>query len=186
MTYTNFDQFFAEGANKKKEERLAFTRTWLKDNYKITDANPEWLELIADVHDHDEQALHFGQIKIASTFSALTVQLLKVHDVWHIGILKPNSNEANVIHPLRENVGGDNEKNRLMLAQLVKKGTVPKPQEPVYGIQFDPTPVRLPTGDIYSQKDAEPAQGVYEVTTSAPVSDKAKTKSIDVDLSAFL
>lgn len=186
VNYNNFDQFFTEGAGKNKEARIAFTKKWLKENYNISEANPEWVEQISDVHDHDGQPLHFGQIPLASSFTSLTTQLIKLHNVWHIATLKPNSNDASVIHPLKENSKeANNEKNRINLARLAKKGTLVKAQAPVYGIQFDQAPVALNANDIYRDKDSVPNPDMHAESLTAPVTPDAETKSVNIDMSSF-
>lgn len=178
--YKTFDDFFAEGAGVNADERDRFARDWLKKNYRFEQVNSDWVHLISDVHDHDNEPLHFGQVKIASAFTGLTTQLVKVHNVWHLAYLKGSSDVAIIVHPVSEGVGAENEKNRLLVAQLVKNGSVPKVTSPA---------VKAVTGAsaaLSDLLDASSAPVDDLEPKSAPLDDKKSTTSVSIDMSAYL
>lgn len=189
--YSDFDQFLSEGPGLEFEARLAFTRKWLKDNYNVVSANEEWMTLLSDVHNHDDQPLHFGQIKIGTSFSAATTQLVKLHNVWHMGIIKQNSNEGAFIHPLREqNQNPENEKLRVLLSSLATSGKVVKP-EPVYGVDYSAPAINMGTPDFSGPgvfQLPEPVATEEDDLENNPikVNSETKTKSVDIDLSSLL
>ncbi len=78
MKYTNFTELIT--ADEVDEQaRKFFTRGWLKTQYNINhQVNPEWADLITEVHDHDNLPKHFGKIQLASAFSASTLRLFKI------------------------------------------------------------------------------------------------------------
>lgn len=177
MNYKSFDDFFTEGPNKNKESRVAFTSNWLKTHYRFSDVNREWVELISDVHDHDNQPLHFGQVKIGTAFNAVTTQLVIVHNEWHLMMKKVNGEEV-LVHPIHEEsriLGND--KNRLFLYEILRKGKVVAEKLPIQGATYIANPTAL---DAFSDMPSDEA-----VSGSAPVSDDIATTSVSVDLSAY-
>lgn len=187
--YSDFDEFIQEGPGVNQKEREAFTRKWLRASYNIVNADELWVRLLSDVHNHDNQPLHFGQIRIGTAFSALNTQLVKENNSWHIGVAKPNATEGHIIHPLKERVADpNNEKLRRQLEGIATTGKVVLQQTalPVYdGVEYEMNPTTV--GDVFVLPEKDEVKD-DDAPQSAPISldGQTKTTSVDIDLSAFL
>lgn len=187
-TYKNFDEII--GATEvDRNARLAFARKWVKDNYGIVDSKGDWIDGLSDVHNHDNLPKHFGQIKLGTAFSTINTQLIRYEGVWHIGIRTPKNDDGFVLHPANEQSSKhpDNEKARLNLLRLVKNGTVQLEVINMANQGTEYSPVTALSGDdIYKQKDLEAA--TEDDVTSYNINDtqNKSTKSVGIDLSAYL
>lgn len=108
MKYTNFTELMT-ATEVDEQARKFFTRGWLKTQYNINyQVNPEWADLLTEVHDHDNLPKHFGKIQLASSFSSFYTQIVQDQNgVWRLaytaniedtnaGKLVPLVNDKNV------------------------------------------------------------------------------------------
>lgn len=178
MSYQTFNQILAD-EHVDNEERILFTKRWLKSSYGFGQADEQWVSLLSDVHDHDNLEKHFGEVVLATAFNSLTTRIVLVNGVWHLAVLKKSDSSWAPIHPKIESSYNEasNQKLRLNLFNLLKKGKVVAGQQ-----TGQPSPVE----NIYASKDK--AFEVAEDISSVPVShvDAAKTKSVSIDLSQYL
>jgi hypothetical protein len=187
-TYNNFDEIIT--ANEvDRNARLAFARKWVKESYGIVDTKGDWIDGLTDVHNHDNLPKHFGQIKLGTAFSTLNTQLVRYEGIWHIGIRTPKNDEGFVLHPANEQSSKTpaNEKARLNLLRLVKTGTVQLEVINMASQGTEYTPVATLSGDdIYKQKDLEAAIDDDVTSYNVDNSQNKGTKSVGIDLSAYL
>lgn len=73
--YTNFDQIMRD-ENLDDAARIAYTNEWLLGRYGLEIPTPLVAELTR-VHDHDNLAKHFGQLKLATAFQNAWLQVEK-------------------------------------------------------------------------------------------------------------
>jgi hypothetical protein len=100
-TYKNFDQIINSG-RPSRLDRINFTKSWLRNNYDIVEVKEDFLDNMSDVHDHDNLAKHFGQIRIGTAFSSITAQIVKVENTWHLGVILKEGEQGQVLHPKSE------------------------------------------------------------------------------------
>lgn len=182
--YRNFDEIM-NARNVFPVDRLMFARKWLSDNYGVNNPDEQWLNDFTDVHDHDGAPKHFGQIKIGTAFGALMTQLVKIENTWHVGVVKPNSEQGIIIHPKSEasSTHPDNMKEMLNFVRVVQTGKVL--QQPVFSGNEYQTVAPLTSQEVYAQQDAE--DGFNDDVASAPADiTSTRTQSVGVDLSAWL
>lgn len=181
-TYNNFDQILND-KNLSEKDRISFTKSWLSKNYGVdSNANQEWVNILSDVHDHDNEPKHFGRVKLGTAFESIETQLVKIHNVWHIGIVKNNHEDSSVvIHSLNEVASQDeqNVKNRGQLQRLVKNGKLILIPATPSGVQ-----ILQPQTSFIPQTVTE----FDDAPLSAPVteSDNVKLASISIDLTEYM
>jgi len=187
MTYHSFDEILA--ANQINEaERIAYTAKWLENNYGIKNPNPEWVTLLSDVHDHDNMPKHFGDTHVGTAFTRMDLILTKIGgSTWHIGVARNGKGKGELIHPKSEASYSENsnQKLRLELIALLKNGKVQQTIGHTNNATLATvTPVSSET--IYKKEDDE-AREASNLGSSAPVNSLgAKTKSVGIDMSAYL
>lgn len=194
-TYKNFDQIINSG-RPSRLDRINFTKSWLRNNYNITEVKEDFLDNLSDVHDHDNLAKHFGQIRIGTAFSSVTAQIVKVENTWHLGVILKEGGQGQVLHPKSEASYSqvDNMKSILLLKTIVAKGTVSK--EVTYltdtaasdesnGTMYGTTMI---PSEIYAAKDAADSvsDDVVSVQSNPNDINIGKTKSVGIDMSAYL
>lgn len=184
--YHNFDQILAD-ENVNDAERISFTRQWLRNNYGIAQYDPEWVDQLTNVHDHDNMPKHFGEISVGSAFTtALLTYLVRLPDGWHLTISQAGNRDGTPIHPKTEAsyTNPANQKARLHLAQVLKTGKVSK--QPVQGATFNTQP-QLTQSDLFAQKDAEAkVEDNSELSNDSVKPDSViKTTSVGIDLSQY-
>ena len=184
-TYSTFDHIL-NADTVDTNERLRFAKRWLSKTYRIINVNQEWLNILTEPHNHDNLPKHFGQVKISTAFVSLITQLVKIQNVWHIGIIKKNDSDGIIIHPTAEESGKttQNEKNRLLLMSIARNGTVNKNMPILQGTELSPVATLSPD-EIYTAKDSsdnvKEDVSSYKLDLSAP----NKTRSVDIDLSEY-
>lgn len=183
--YNDFDQLL-EARTVDHKARIRFAQEWLRKNYGINTADAEWVDSLSNVHDHDNLEKHFGQIKIGTAFSMLVTQLVRVQEGWHLGVARKEGQQGVLLHPITEAASNDDEqkKLRLQLTQVVKNGKVKHDESSNPPVAV--TSVPSLGEDIYRTKDA--AADILDEPVSAPVTldSTQKTKSVGIDLSAFM
>jgi hypothetical protein len=85
MKYNNFTELL-EADQVDEGARKLFTTRWLNTQYGIAEnVNPEWVNEISAVHDHDNLPKHFGKIKLSSSFSSFHTQIVQDQNgVWRL------------------------------------------------------------------------------------------------------
>lgn len=193
--YKNFDQVINAG-RVDEFARVAFTKNWLKTSYDITDVKADFIDALSDVHDHDDLAKHFGQVRVGTAFSSVLVQIVKVENVWHLGAILKDGEQGSVIHPKAEAsfTHPENMKVLLLLKTVLSKGTVSKgishglkTGSETDGTLYTPD-VGIGYAEVYAKQDAEDFVNEDIVSVKSNPNDLGigKTKSVGIDLSAYL
>jgi hypothetical protein len=194
MTYKSFDEILND-ETVNNTDRINFTRQWLKTNYGYNNPNEEWVNIISDVHDHDNQPKHFGEVSIGSSFSVFKTQLVRVQEGWHLGVTRNNQTQGTILHPKTEPAGKEPENQKLTLAlgQTLKTGKLIENVQqivttPVVSSTNNEVTINLDQNILYYEEDQEIAaqDDIQTHRIEDPFLSSGKTKSVSIDLSSYL
>jgi hypothetical protein len=181
FTYNNFDEIIT-AEKVDNEARQRFTRKWLRDEYGIEQYDKDWLNQLSDVHNHDDLPKHFGQVRIGSSFSALTTALIRLPEGWHLAISKSDGESITPIHPKHESsyTNTENQKHRLHIIKVLKTGKI------IQTSNVSQYPI-VDTDSFFEKKDK---QNASTDSTSLPIEavtpvSQVKTTSVNIDLSSY-
>lgn len=168
--------------------RVSLIREWLKTEYRVKDVKDvKFLERLTEVHDHDNLALHFGEVKIGSAFSSGVVRIFEVNDGWHLGYSKQGGGDFAIIHPGYEKAGleAENLKTLNIVKSLLKTGSVVSPAEVVAPVVNYST-----TGSVLSvvglEETVEPEDNLVESPVSSGSLLGSPTTSVSINLDDYL
>jgi len=176
MTYTNFDQILRE-SNLNEVDRIIFTQQWLQKNYNIdVPINAQWVNELTGVHNHDNLPKHYGQLKLATAFENLWIQVTKINaNTYRLAVIRDINDVAGtsiVLNPVQKGVA----ENPVLthVRTLLDKMSNPRPKNV-------PPARKFSTFD-----DLEVASGDLESVPLTEAINPSKTKTVDIDLSSYL
>lgn len=116
-----------ENPDSTTSERVRLGKEWLQTDYQIKNVKDiKVLEEAFNVHDHDNMALHFGEVYVGSTFTAGYIRVVEVGEGWHLAFSREAGKNFTIIHPSYEKAGQnqDNIKLLSLVRTLLSKGTL--------------------------------------------------------------
>lgn len=107
--------------------RVRLIQEWLKTDYRLKEVKDrKFLEQISEVHDHDNMALHFGEVNVGTAFEAGYVRIVELEEGWHLAFSRQSGQNFSIIHPSYEKAGvtAENLNTLSIVRNLIKKGSV--------------------------------------------------------------
>lgn len=183
MSYNSFDEIL-NAVTLNNAARVVYTRKWLEENYQIKNPNAEWLSLFSDVHNHDNMPKHFGDTHMGTAFMKMDLILTKVGSTWHIGVSRKGDGRGELLHPKSEGASytdAGNQKLRVALSSILKNGSLKQNTNSTVSTK------QANLSDSIYHKEDEADRASSDFSPSAPVDNlNVKTKSVDIDMSAYL
>lgn len=119
--------------NLDASNRVRLTREWLQTEYRLKDVKDvKFLQQLSEVHDHDNLALHFGEVNVGTAFEEGYIRIVEVNEGWHLAFSRKSGQDFVIVHPNHEKAGltAENLKNVNIIKALVKKGSVKVAENP--------------------------------------------------------